>query len=76
MVLSFEKTVSTERLVNACKRALEFTICNFKTILNILCNSLNKISIEKKQDLPDTIILEEKIIITKIGVDTIFDTKT
>ena len=56
-ILSFEKKVGTERLVNACKRALDFKIYNFKTIQNILENSLDKIPMEHEkeedQDLPD-----------------------
>lgn len=56
-ILSFEKKVGTERLVNACKRALDFKIYNFKNIQNILDNSLDKISIEhemeQEQDLPE-----------------------
>lgn len=53
-ILSFEKKLGAERLINACKRALDFKIYNFKTIQNILENSLDKIPIEKEQeqDLP------------------------
>lgn len=56
-ILSFEKKVGAERLANACKRALDFKIYNFKTIQNILENSLDKIPMEHEkeedQDLPD-----------------------
>lgn len=53
-ILSFEKKVGRERLINACKRVLDFKIYNYKTINNILENSLDKIPFEqeKQQDLP------------------------
>ncbi len=35
-VLSLEKKVGRERLINACKRALEYNIYNYKTVKNIL----------------------------------------
>lgn len=56
-ILSFEKKVGKERLINACKRALDFRIYSFKTIENILQNGLDKIpfeqEIEEEQDLPE-----------------------
>jgi transposase len=53
-ILSYEKKVSKERLINACKRALDFKIYNFKTIQNILENNLDTIEFEheQEQDLP------------------------
>ncbi|MBC8882591.1 hypothetical protein H9X57_01775 [Flavobacterium piscinae] len=43
------------RLINACKRALDFKIYNFKTIQNILENNLDSIDEDKdlNQDLPE-----------------------
>jgi hypothetical protein len=54
-ILSFEKKVGKERLINACKRALDFKIYSFKTIQNILENNLDSIDEEKElnQDLPE-----------------------
>ena len=40
-VLSLEKKVGTERLVNACKRALDFGIYNYKIVQNILERGLD-----------------------------------
>lgn len=40
-VLSMEKKVGRERLVNACKRALDFGVYNYKTIDNILKRNLD-----------------------------------
>jgi integrase len=53
-ILHFEKKVGKERLINACKRALDFKIYNFKTIQNILENNLDSIDFEheQEQDLP------------------------
>ena len=53
-ILSYEKKVSKERLINACKRALDYKIYNFKTIQNILENNLDSIDFEheQEQDLP------------------------
>ncbi len=54
-VLTFEKKVGRIRLINACKRALDFKIYNFKTIQNILENNLDSIDEDKdlNQDLPE-----------------------
>jgi transposase len=54
-ILSYEKKVGRERLINACKRALDFKIYNFKTIQNILENNLDSIDFEQEseQELPD-----------------------
>ncbi len=35
-VLSLEKKVGKQRLINACKRALEYNMCNYKAVKNIL----------------------------------------
>ncbi len=50
-ILSYEKKVGRERLINACKRALDFKIYNFKTIQNILENNLDRINPEQEQEL-------------------------
>ena len=53
-ILSFEKKVGKDRLINACKRALDFKIYNFKTIQNILENNLDHIDFEQEeQELPN-----------------------
>ena len=41
-VLSLEKKVGKERLVNACKRALDYNIYNYKIVQNILSKGLDK----------------------------------
>ena len=54
-ILNFEKKVGRERLINACKRALDFKIYSFKTIQKILENNLDQIDFEKEehgQELP------------------------
>ena len=53
-ILTYEKKVGKERLINACKRALDYRIYNFKTIQNILENNLDKIDYEQEseQELP------------------------
>ena len=40
-VLSFEKKVGKERLANACKRALEYNIHNYKIVQKILERGLD-----------------------------------
>ena len=45
-VLSLAKKVGDERLINACKRALEYNIHNYKIILNILERGLDQIEKE------------------------------
>ena len=42
-VLSFAKKVGNERLSNACKRALDHQVYNYKIIDNILKRGLDKI---------------------------------
>jgi transposase len=49
-VLSMEKKVGKERLINACKRALEFGIYNYKIIENILSRGLDKYTDEQDND--------------------------
>lgn len=49
-VLSFAKKVGNERLINACKRALDHHIFNYKIIQKILQNGLDKLSIEPEQE--------------------------
>ncbi|NBQ84815.1 MAG: hypothetical protein EBU03_01665 [Methylophilaceae bacterium] len=54
-ILNFEKKVGKQRLINACKRALDFKIYNFKTIQNILENNLDHVDFEQEseQELPN-----------------------
>ena len=49
-ILTFEKKVGKQRLINACKRALDFRIYSFKTIQNILENNLDSIDFEQEQE--------------------------
>jgi len=54
-VLSFAKKVGKERLSNACKRALDHHVFNYKIIDNILKRGLDKIEEEptpQEQELP------------------------
>ena len=53
-ILNFEKKLGKQRLINACKRVLDFRIYNFKTIQNILENNLDHIDFkqEAEQKLP------------------------
>jgi transposase len=48
-VLSFAKKVGNKRLINACKRALDYEIYNYKIIQKILQNGLDMYT-EEKQD--------------------------
>ena len=50
-ILAYEKKVGKNRLVNACRRALDYKIYNFKTIQNILENNLDKMDYEREQEL-------------------------
>jgi len=54
-ILSLEKKVGTERLVNACKRALEHGIHNYRIVKNILEKGLDKLDDQSvdPQQLPD-----------------------
>jgi transposase len=54
-VLSYAKKVGNERLINACRRALDYNIYNYKIIQRILENSLDMITNEKdpSQSLPE-----------------------
>jgi hypothetical protein len=55
-ILNFEKKIDKERLINACKRALDFKIYSFKSIQKILENNLDQIDFEPEQpsqELPD-----------------------
>lgn len=54
-ILSFEKKVGKVRLINACKRALDFQSYSFKIIQNILENNLDKVESEDEtdQNLPE-----------------------
>ena len=48
-VLSYAKKVGNERLINACQRALDYNIYNYKIIQRILENGLDMIKTEKDQ---------------------------
>ncbi len=50
-ILSFEKKVGKQRLINACKRALDYKIYSFKAIQNILEKNLDRIDSEPETDL-------------------------
>ena len=54
-VLQYAKKVGNERLINACKRALDFNIHNYKIIQRILENGLDLIPDEEENpdQLPD-----------------------
>lgn len=56
-ILNFEKKIGRERLIGACKRALDFKIYSFKTVQKILENNLDQMidpeKEEKEQELPD-----------------------
>lgn len=49
-VLSFAKKVGDQRLTNACKRALDHHIYNYKIIQKILQNGLDQLNTESEQD--------------------------
>ena len=49
-VLAFAKKVGEERLVNACKRALEHRVYNYKIIQKILEKGLDKLADEKADE--------------------------
>ena len=50
-ILSFEKKVGKYRLINACKRALDYKNYSYKAIHNILENNLDSIDSELEFDL-------------------------
>ena len=50
-VLSFAKKVGNKRLVNACKRALDYEIYNYKIIQKILQKGLDMYTQEENQEL-------------------------
>ena len=50
-VLGLAKKVGNQRLTNACTRALEYGICNYKIVQNILEKGLDKVE-QPKQDQP------------------------
>jgi len=50
-VLTMEKKVGKERLVNACKRALDFGVYNYKAIDNILKRNLDLYTGDEQQDV-------------------------
>jgi transposase len=54
-VLSLVKKVGEERLINACKRAIEYNMYNYKTVQNILERGLDQIDQENQfvQVLPE-----------------------
>ena len=54
-VLSYEKKVGKQRLINACKRALDYNMYNYRIIQKILENGLDTLidEPEQKQTLPE-----------------------
>ena len=54
-ILSLEKKVGKERLINACSRALEYNLYNYKIVQNILEKNLDKLNgfSEDEENLPD-----------------------
>jgi transposase len=54
-ILSLEKKVGKQRLNNACSRALEYNLYNYKIVQNILEKNLDKVngSQENSDNLPD-----------------------
>jgi transposase len=54
-VLSYEKKVGKQRLINACRRALDYNMYNYRIIQKILENGLDTIADETEQNqmLPD-----------------------
>ena len=54
-VLSLVKKVGEERLINACKRAIEYNMYNYRTVQNILERGLDQIDQENQfeQVLPE-----------------------
>ena len=49
-VLSYVKKVGKERLTNACKRALDHQVYNYKIIQKILENGLDKLNLENQEE--------------------------
>ena len=54
-VLSLVKKVGEERLINACKRAIEYNMYSYKTVQNILERGLDQMDKENQyeQALPE-----------------------
>jgi hypothetical protein len=54
-ILSLEKRVGKERLINACSRALEYNLYNYKIVQSILEKNLDRLngSSENDKNLPD-----------------------
>jgi hypothetical protein len=54
-VLTLAKKVGEDRLINACKRAIEYNQYNYKTVLNILERGLDRYdnAILTEQALPE-----------------------
>lgn len=54
-ILSLTKKVGNERLINACTRALEYGIYNYKIVQNILERGLDKMeqNTDGQQGLPN-----------------------
>jgi len=61
-VLSYEKKVGKQRLINACKRALEYNLYNYRIIQKILENGLDTIIEESDRDqlLPEHLNIRGK----------------
>jgi len=51
-ILALEKKVGKQRLINACTRAHEYHIYNYKIVLSILEKNLDKYDTQENNDLP------------------------
>ena len=53
-ILSLTKKVGKDRLINACTRALEYGLYNYKIVQNILEKGLDKMeqNTDEQQELP------------------------
>lgn len=56
-ILSLSKKVGKQRLINACKRALEYGIYNYKIVQNILEKGLDNID---QEDTPNVTLPNHK----------------
>ena len=49
-VLSLAKKVGNDRLANACSRALEYGVCNYKIVQNILDRGMDAVETDPEED--------------------------
>jgi transposase len=54
-ILSYERKVGRDRLINACKRALEYQQYSYSIVRNILERGLDLIEEEEVEEVPDVI---------------------